>query len=168
DHADPPANLWSRITKKLDEHEQPATQPTVRKMVARVLKIAAVVFLIGFAGIVVYFYGKKTAYDDYYRINPQLATEQQAYSQLILQKKDSVAVIATGNPLLYNEFSTALSHIEHNYETLKQEFENSPNKERILEAMIRNLQAQMNILSQQMEVLRDIEITKSHPQNEQI
>src|SRR5690606_20091130 len=115
----------------------PVAQPTIRKMVTRVLKIAAVTLLIGSAGIVVYFYGKKTAYDEYYRINPQLATEQQAYSQLILQKKDSVAVIATGNPLLYNEFSAALSHIEQNYETLKREFENSPNKERILEAMIR-------------------------------
>lgn len=168
DHAHPPKDLWQRIAKELEEQEKPIGQAPVRKMMMRVLKVAAVTFLIGTAGIVVYFYGKKNAYDDYRRINPDLAAEQQTYSQLVIQKKDSIAVIATKNPVLYGEFSKALDQIEANYEMLKQEFANSPNKELTLEAMIRNLQAQMEVLSQQMEILNYVNKSEKQTKNEQI
>ncbi|GGC34155.1 hypothetical protein GCM10011386_27780 [Parapedobacter defluvii] len=168
DSAHPPKELWQRIEKELEEREKSADQITVRKMLIRVFKVAAITFLIGTAGILVYFYGKKNAYEDYRHINPELAAEQQTYSQLVLQKKDSVAIIATKNPSLHNEFSKALSQIEANYETLKQEFANSPNKELTLAAMIRNLQAQIEVLSQQMEILNYLDKNENQTKNEQI
>ncbi|MFC7522452.1 hypothetical protein ACFQRK_00740 [Parapedobacter sp. GCM10030251] len=168
DHAHPPKDLWERISNDLEKHEKPIAQTAVRKMFIRVLKVAAVTFLIGTAGILVYFYGKKNAYEDYSRINPDLAAVQQTYSQLVVQKKDSVAIFAANNPSLYGEFSKALDQMEANYEMLKQEFATSPNKELTLEAMIRNLQAQIEVLSQQMEILNYINTNKNQPQDEQI
>ena len=58
--------------------------------------------------------------------------------------------------------------MEANYEMLKQEFANSPNKELTLEAMIRNLQAQIEVLSQQMDILNYINKNEKPTKNEQI
>ncbi len=170
DHATPPSDLWQRIADELDQRGQRRSKRVgVRKMwVAHVLKVAAVTLLIGTAGILVYFYGKRDAYADYSRINPGLAAEQQVYAQLVTQKKDSIAYIATSNPALYGEFSKVLGQMETNYDMLKQEFSKSPNKELTLEAMIRNLQAQIEVLSQQMEVLNYINGTKNRIKDEQI
>lgn len=170
DDANPPLDLWQRIAGDLDKLDQPHGQETgSRKMwIAQVLKVAAITFLVGTAGILIYFYGKKDAYADYSRINPHLAAEQQVYAQLVTQKKDSIAYIATSNPALYGEFSKVLDQMEANYEVLKREFAQSPNKELTLEAMIRNLQAQIEILSQQMEVLNYINDPKNQNRDEQI
>ncbi|SKB87864.1 hypothetical protein SAMN05660226_03592 [Parapedobacter luteus] len=170
DDANPPADLWQRITSDLDQHEQPHPDKLLirKSWVMRVLSVAAITFIIGTAGIFIYFYGKKQAYEDYSQINPHLAAEQQVYAQLVTQKKDSIAYIATSNPALYGEFSKVLNQMEANYQVLKQEFSRSPNKELTLEAMIRNLQAQIEVLSQQMEILNYINSTKNQTKNEQI
>lgn len=170
DQENPPRELWQRIAHELDRQEpQQHEKSTVRKMwLLQVLKVAAITFLIGTTGIVIYFYGKKHAYDDYSQISPGLAAEQQVYVQLVTQKKDSIAYIASSNPTLYSEFSDVLHQMETNYEMLKREFEKSPNKELTLEAMIRNLQAQIEVLSQQMEVLKYINQTESQTKHEQI
>ena len=168
DNATPPKDLWERIASELDQGEQPQGKGSIRKLwVLQVLKVAAITFLVGVAGITVYFYGKKHAYDDYSQISPNLAAEQKAYAQLVTQKKDSIAYIAVSNPTLYGEFSEVLNQMEANYESLKQEFGESPNKELTLEAMIRNLQAQIEVLSQQMEVLNYIN-SETKTKDEQI
>ncbi|SEL27469.1 hypothetical protein [Parapedobacter koreensis] len=170
DDANPPADLWQRIASNLDQQEQSRhdSPMTGKPWVIQVLKVAAITFLIGTAGIVIYFYGRKHAYDDYSQVNPHLAAEQQVYARLVTQKKDSIAYIATSDPALYGEFSKVLHQMEANYEMLKQEFVKSPNKELTLEAMIRNLQAQIEVLSQQMEILNYINNTKNQTKNEQI
>jgi len=169
DDVNPPSMLWQRIADELDKNEQPQRHtPTLRIQLRRLLKVAAITFLIGTAGMVIYFYGKQQAYHDYSKVNPDLAAEQQIYAQLVMQKKDSVAYIATSNPTLYGEFSKVLNQMEANYEALKLEFKESPNKALTLEAMIRNLQAQIEVLSQQLEVLNYINQTKSQARNEQI
>jgi hypothetical protein len=169
DDANPPTGLWQRIAAELDQAEQPHRKtPTYRMQIRQVLKVAAVTLLIGTAGIFVYFYGRKQGYDEYSNVNPQLAAEQRTYARLVMQKKDSVAYIAASNPAMYGEFSKVLNQMETNYETLKQEFAESPNKSLTLEAMIRNLQAQIEVLSQQMEIMNYINQTEKQTKNEQI
>jgi len=169
DHATPPQEIWQRIANELDKPTRRVSgAPSKIMWIGQVLKVAAVTFLVGTVGILVYFYGKKHAYEDYSRINPDLAAEQQVYVQLVTQKKDSIAYIASSNPDLYGEFSNVLSQMEANYELLKQEFAKSPNKELTLEAMIRNLRAQIEVLTQQMEVLNYINRTKDQTKDEQI
>lgn len=170
DDATPPLDLWQRIAGGLDEqprlHVEKRGGRTV--WVARILKVAAIALLIGTMGILLYFYGRNDTYVEYSRINPDLAAEQQVYAQLVMQKKDSIEYIAVSDPKLYAEFSKVLDQIEANYDMLKQEFSQSPNKELTLEAMIRNLQAQIEILSQQLEILNYINDSKSQNRNEQI
>jgi len=170
DDAHPPANLWRGVAAGLNEkdHRRIKKIDGKRTWVSHVLKVAAITFLVGTAGMLIYFYGKREAYLDYSRVNPDLAAEQQAYARLVMQKKDSIAYIATSNPALYGEFSSVIDQMESNYELLKQEYAKSPNRELTLEAMIRNLQAQIDILSQQMDVLDYINDSKNQPHDEQI
>lgn len=169
DDANPPLDLWQRIAGKLDEHDDRRKKGGGKTVwITHVLKVAVITFLVGVIGILIYFYGKNDAYLEYSRINPDLAAEQQVYAQLIVQKKDSIAYIATSDPALYGEFSKVLSQMEANYDMLKREFTRSPNKELTLEAMIRNLQAQIDILSQQLEILDYIKNSKNQSHDEQI
>ncbi|WP_262245472.1 hypothetical protein [Parapedobacter soli] len=169
DSANPPEDLWQRIADGLDkQHRGNSKKPQKIARLSHVLKVAAVTFLVGTAGILVYFYGKREAYLDYSRINPDLAAEQQLYTQMVLRKKDSIAYIAVSDPELYGEFSNVLNQMEANYDMLKEEFTRSPNKELTLEAMIRNLRAQIDILSQQLDVLNYINNSKNQNRDEQI
>lgn len=170
DDATPPANLWLRISEDLDRKSTPIrqVQPPRKPGLRHVLKVAAITFLIGTAGLTIYFYGKKQAYEDYGRISPELAAEQRTYAELVTRKKDSIAYMATANPVLLDEFNGTLHQMEANYELLKQEFAKSPNQGLTLEAMIRNLQAQIDVLSQQLQILHYIRESGNQSNNEQI
>lgn len=150
DQATPPEDLWNRIEVALDG-QQPQSSASVRRMpFARVARIAATVLVLAVAGALVFTYGRRQGYEDYHRINPALAAEQQAYADMVTQKKDSIAFIATTNPTLYGEFSTVLEQMDENYQSLKQELPGSPNQEMTLEAMIHNLKVQVEVLEQQL------------------
>lgn len=168
DHAVPPEGLWLSIAAALDAQQE--SQPPARKFwKRRLIRIAATIVLAGMAGLTIYHYGRQRAYDDYSRINPALAAEQQAYARLVTQKRDSIADFAASNPVLYGEFSEVLRQMETNYNALKQELSQSPNKELTLEAMIRNLQVQIEVLGQQMEIMNYVKKEKNNTtKNEQI
>lgn len=128
------------------------------------LRIAAGVILTGSIGVSIYFYGRQQGYEDYARINPELAASRAGYQQLVTQRKDSVLVFVHRNPGLGSEFADALSYMESNYETLKRELAFSPNQERTLAAMIMNLQAQAEVLNQQLIILSKL----TNEQNEKL
>lgn len=161
-----PWGLWSNISEALDKNsqhqdgeERAETVPvrTLKKAIPRrLLKIAASIALLIIAGTSIYFYGKKQGYEDYARINPELAATQGSYQVMVNQKKDSVAFFSSRNPDLEAEFVETLTQMEKNYEALKAELPSSPNQERILEAMILNLQAQTAVLNQQMIILHKL------------
>lgn len=157
DTANPPAGLWDRIEASLDSQ---AREHTVRvRRLPRLARIAAAVLLLAAAGVLVFTYGRRQGYEDYHKINPQLAAEQRAYSEMVTQKKDSIAFIAVSNPALYGEFSTVLEQMEANYKDLKQELPSSPNKELTLDAMIQNLKIQIEVLGQQLDTYHYINKT---------
>lgn len=168
-----PWGLWSNIAEALDkdlqdqasaEGSDPTPIRSLKRTVPRgFLKIAASMIFLALAGTGIYFYGKQQGYEDYARINPELAATQGSYQVLVNQKKDSVAsFFSTRNPDVEAEFLETLIQMEKNYETLKAELPGSPNKERILEAMILNLQAQSAVLNQQMIILNKL----TSPRNE--
>lgn len=124
-------------------------------------KIAATLFIAALFGITIYFYGKQQGYADYARINPELAASRADYQQLVQQRKDSVMVFVRNDLGLETEFEEALTYMESNYETLKKELVSSPNQERTLRAMIQNLQAQAEVLNQQLLILSKLNYTQN-------
>ncbi len=61
-----------------------------------------------------------------------------------------------------------ISGLDSSYARLKRELVNTPNKERIIEAMIINLQMRMDILNQQLKTLEKIKQLKSQKKNDNI
>lgn len=106
-------------------------------------------------------YQEDAGYQDYERINPELAESRAIYDDLVQQRKDSIRVFASQDLRLEAEFVDALSFMELNYEQLKAELQHSPNQERTLRAMILNLQAQAEVLNQQLYILSKLNETKN-------
>lgn len=158
-----PASLWENVHARLEEGAiiKPLNpQTTGNKELTRKthswlawMKLAAMVFVAFTLGTIIYFYGKSQGYEDYERINPELAASKAVYDELVQQRKDSVRVFASQNLNLEAEFVDALTYMEANYEQLKTELQNSPNQELTLRAMILNLQAQAEVLNQQLYIL---------------
>ena len=94
-------------------------------------------------------------------INPVYAKELYHFTQLIELKQDELKQVAKENPQLYKQFVTDINKVDSSYNVLKQELPANPNREQLLEAMIRNLQVQMDMLNQQLQIIQQIKQSKN-------
>ncbi len=167
DDLEPSADLWTRIEKHL-----PAQETELKKRGSKtfslgfVLRVAAsviVVMGIGFA-----FYLKKEKKDtiDLAAINPVYAQQQIQYTSLIETKRTELKSIAKSDPQLYKEFSSEIAKMDSTYKKLNNDLATSPNQERVLHAMIRNLQIQTEVLNQQLNVVEQFNKMKKEQKNE--
>lgn len=90
-------------------------------------------------------------------ISPSYAKEVTHYAGLIDDKRDELRQLTESNPALYNEFSGDLQHLEAAYQTLKADLPDTPNQEVLIQAMIQNLQLQIDLLNEQLRVIQRIE-----------
>ncbi|GAB3180222.1 hypothetical protein [Telluribacter humicola] len=94
---------------------------------------------------------------------PTYAREFNQYSLAIDEKRNELVRLTSDNPELYKEFSGDLDRLERNYQNLKSELPKAPNQEALIQAMIQNLQWQLDLLNQQLTILQRIkEADKSH------
>ena len=75
------------------------------------------------------------------------------YTSLIATKRTELKTIAKSDPELYKEFSAEIAKMDSTYKKLNNDLATSPNQEDVLRAMIRNLQIQTDVLSQQLNVI---------------
>ena len=73
--------------------------------------------------------------------------------------------MAENNPELYQEFASDLNRLEKSYRSLKADFPKNPNQEVLIQAMIQNLQLQINLLNEQLRVIQRIkqQINETNP-----
>ena len=91
--------------------------------------------------------------------SPGYAKEVVQYTQLIDDKRAVLKEMTENNPDLYQEFSTDLDRLEKSYQSLKADFPKNPNQEVLIQAMIQNLQLQINLLNEQLRVIQRIKQT---------
>jgi predicted nucleic acid-binding Zn-ribbon protein len=87
---------------------------------------------------------------------PAYAREFTQYNQAIEKKQEELIRLTTDNPELYKEFSTDLDRLEKSYVNLRTELPQTPNQEALIQAMIQNLQWQIDLLNQQLTILQRI------------
>jgi flagellar biosynthesis GTPase FlhF len=162
---EPPADLWSRIEKQLDENHknEPKRERVVR--LNGLLKLAAAVTIILCAGLWLWQYQYKQA-TDLANIDPALAKQQMHYASVIENQRTELKRIEKENPQLYQEFSSEIRKMDENYQKLKNDLPNSPNQEETVKAMIRNLQIQTQVLNQQLNIIQEINKSKKQSSNE--
>lgn len=94
---------------------------------------------------------------------PGYARELNRYSLTIDEKRDEIIKLAKNNPELYKDFSADLQSLETSYKNLKSDLGSAPNKEALVQAMIQNLQLQVDLLNQQLIILQRFNnATKNH------
>ena len=95
--------------------------------------------------------------------SPNFAKQVSQYTQLIETKRAELRTMTETNPDLYREFAVELDQLEFSYQNLKSDLPQNPNQETVIQAMIQNLQWQIDLLNQQLSIIQRI---KSKNNNE--
>ncbi|MEJ7778067.1 MAG: hypothetical protein WKF68_00640 [Daejeonella sp.] len=167
DQFEPPAALWDKIEKQLDEKQVHPLSPGNKEKVIRLsflLKMAASVIIVLCAGLWVYQYQSRES-ADLSNIDPQLAKQQVHYATLIEVKRSELKRIEKEEPQLYSEFSAEIRKMDASYQKLKSDLPGSPNQEETVKAMIRNLKIQTELLNQQLNIIQQINTVKKEQKN---
>jgi hypothetical protein len=88
------------------------------------------------------------------------------YASLVETKLTELKSASKNDPQLYKEFSAEIAKMDSTYKKLNNDLVTSPNQERVLRAMIRNLQIQTEVLTQQLNVIEQFNQMKKEQKNE--
>lgn len=167
DDLEPSADLWSRIEKHLPPQGEELKKKEAKTFsLGFVLRVAAAVIVVMGIGFGFYLRGQKKEKIDLAAINPVYAQQQIQYTSLIEAKRSELKSISKTDPDLYKEFSGEIAKMDSTYKKLNSDLATSPNQERVLRAMIRNLQVQTQVLTQQLNVIEQLNKTKKEQNNE--
>jgi len=167
DDLEPSADLWARIEKHLPAEISVAkTQETKTFSLGFVLRVAATIVVVMGIGFAMYVRNDKKEKVDLEAINPVYAQQQIKYTSLIESKRSELKVLAKSDPQLYKDFSSQIAEMDSTYKQLNSDLATSPNQERVLHEMIRNLQIQTQVLNQQLKVIGQMNDMKKEQQNE--
>ncbi len=167
DDLEPSADLWARIEKHL-----PAQEVTIKKRETKtfslgfVLRVAATVIVVMGVSFAVYLRNTKKQGVDLAAINPVYAQQQVQYTSQIETQRSELKSLAKSDPQLYKEFSDEIAQMDSTYKEMNSDLATSPNQERVLHAMIHNLQIQIQVLSQQLKVVKQMKNMKKEEQSD--
>lgn len=128
-------------------------------------RIAASITLLmalGWAGYRVYQNYGTTVSTEMALSNPVFAQQVNQYTQLIDTKRAELSQMTKSNPALYQEFAGELEQLEHSYQNLKIDLPKNPNQEIVIQAMIQNLQWQIDLLNKQLDIIQRIKNKNNH------
>jgi hypothetical protein len=169
DDLEPRADIWANISKELDAwDEQPKKREAKTFSLGFVLRVAAMVIVVMGAGFGIYLKSQKTEGVNLADINPTYAKQQVHLVSVIETQRTELKEIAKFDPQLYQEFSGEITKMQATYKKLNNELSTTPNRERVLRAMIRNLQIQTEVLNQQLSVIQQFNDSKNQHENKDI
>jgi hypothetical protein len=160
DSESPDPDLYNNLKQKLTTTNTGKVYPV--KLYRRIAAVAAVIIL----SVSLYFVFKKnnstiikdpentvdaTTFPD-----PVYAKQIHQYQQMIDLQQMELKKVKNEHPDLYRQFSDDINQLDSAYRALKITLEKNPNTEMLLEAMIRNLQLQSELLNRQLLIIREI------------
>ena len=86
--------------------------------------------------------------------------EMYHYARLVEIKHNQLKAIEKDEPLLYRQFASDVSKLDSVYHNLQVQLPKNPNREQLLEAMLQNLQLQMQLLNHQLDIIKQINHSK--------
>ena len=155
----PSDQLWGKISDALDGQK-------VKKRSGVPLWLGIAASLIVVMGLI-FTYTYHNSGNEELRIadiNPVYAKKELKFASLIEEKKDSLEVFAKKNPELYAQFSADLTKLGNSYEALKKELQHSPNQKVVVKAMVKNLELQLQVISQQLSIITEVDEYKKENQ----
>jgi hypothetical protein len=86
--------------------------------------------------------------------------EMYHYAKLVEIKHNQLKTIEKDEPLLYRQFASDVNKLDSVYHNLQDQLPKNPNREQLLEAMLQNLQLQMQLLNHQLDIIKQINHSK--------
>jgi len=86
--------------------------------------------------------------------------EMYHYARLVEIKHNQLKSIEKDEPLLYRQFASDVNKLDSVYHNLQDQLPKNPNREQLLEAMLQNLQLQMQLLNHQLDIIKQINHSK--------
>lgn len=174
DHMEPAPMLWDKIGATVGEQTQPKDSRVVR--MSRVRWAVAATLFLALAGTLGYMLFLKEPGEDRIsqvagrsehidplvsQIDPQYAKLVSQFTEVIETKQTELRKIEKDDPALYQQFSGDIQKLDSAYHVLRGTLNANPNTEQLLQAMISNLQLQIDLLNQQLTVIKKIKEPKT-------
>lgn len=167
DDLEPSPDLWARIEMHLPaDVSELKTRETKTFSLGFVLRLAASVVVVMGIGFYLYMRNEKKGTIDFAAINPVYAKQEVQYTSQIETQRTELKSIAKSDPQLYKEFSDEIAQMDSTYKEMNTDLATSPNQERVLRAMIRNLEIQTQVLNQQLKVVEQMKNMKNEEQHD--
>jgi hypothetical protein len=166
--------LWDKVGATVGEQPQLKNSRVVRMSLVR-WAVAATLFL-ALAGTLGYMLYRNSAEEvrssqvagrtDHVdllvsQIDPQYAKLVSQFTEVIETKQTELRKIEKDDPALYQQFSGDIHKLDSAYHVLRGTLNANPNTEQLLQAMISNLQLQIDLLNQQLTVIKKIKEPKT-------
>lgn len=146
----PSDKLWGRIDAGLNQQKL-----NNNRKFPIWFGIAASVFLV-VGGLCLYKFYARNSRPELSAVNSGYLKKELKFASLIEEKKDSLQMYAKDNPDLYKKFNEDLNELDKDYERLKKELQHSPDRRFVIKAMAQNLETQLQIVSQQLSVISEV------------
>lgn len=166
----PPEDLWSKIDAQLGKEIKVLplsplrvghTESSFTGWVRQHWKIAAIFLMVFGLGMGYQAFRQGQAVPaDMAAVSPTMANTAVQYVSLIETKRAEIKNLEASDPQLYKAFEGELLALEQSYQLLRKELPASPNPEAMVQAMIDNLQKQIDLLNTQLFIIQRIKTYK--------
>ncbi len=146
----PSDELWGKIAAELDKKQQKKSFGLYQWISIAAMLVLTVGIYFG------YQYKKASAEILVADINPKLGKTEVRFTNLIEEKRDSLQILADTDPELYKQFITDIGKLDSDYQELKKQLQTSPNKALVSKAMMKNLEIQLQMISQQLYIINQV------------
>ncbi len=160
----PPARVWNGIDAALTgKKKKKNLSPIIKWSVAAAAMFTISLLVYTNVGSKKEITGPSVDQTDNMPVTPEV----RAFSKLIVLKQEELKKLSKEQPELYNKFTKDITQLDSSYKALKDQLNSTPNKEMLVEAMIQNLQLQLDVLNQQLNIIKEIKQSKkySHEKN---
>jgi hypothetical protein len=93
-------------------------------------------------------------------LDPEYAVQFKRFSETIEWQQEELKKATADQPSLYRQFEDDLKVLDSSFRSLKNQAGHTPNSDVLIKAMIQNLQLQAELLSRQLQVIKDIKNNK--------
>ncbi len=175
DSLEPAPGVWDKIGAAIGEEKEPTTRVIQMSWVR--WAVAATLFL-ALAGTLTYMMffrpasvgpqlagktekGSEAVDLVLNQIDPQYAKLISQFMEVIGEKQSELKKIEKDDPELYKKFAGDVQKLDSSYHVLRTTLNANPNTEQLLQAMISNLQMQIELLNQQLTIIQKVKQPKS-------
>jgi len=158
DDATPSAGVWQNVEANLNSKKKKVF------LLSPILKWSVAAAVIVMVGVNAYLILKKDKITESSVVDTQteMPPEVGPFAKMIALKQEELKTLSKDQPELYQKFSNDITQLDSSYKALKNEYNTSPNQEVLIEAMIQNLQLQLNVLNQQLNIIHQIKQPKNY------